>query len=157
MLKVTVALQWLYSPEDTAHPSADGVLESCAWSLKDGRLPSRGPFCAPSCRLAPRGHGGGGPADVMFRKEALAVNSLSRAPGSCPRALTGCSVVQAKPEEDRKGRGKASREAAVELGVAESGVHRAAPRSEPAGGAVAGSEPNSTMHRGPEFLQNALF
>lgn len=50
---------------------------------------------------------------------------LSRAPGSCPRALPGCSVVQAKPEEDRKGRGEASLEAAVELGVAESGVHTA--------------------------------
>lgn len=34
-------------------------------------------------------------------------------------------VVQAKPEEDRKGRGEASVEAAVELGVTESGVHTA--------------------------------
>lgn len=50
---------------------------------------------------------------------------LSREPGSCPHALAGGSVVQVKPEEDRKGRGEASMDAAVELGVAESGVHTA--------------------------------
>lgn len=78
MLKVTVALQQPYSPEDrplvpTACPCADGILESHVKPLEDGPLPGRGPSCAPSCCL--RSHGGGGPADVMFRKEALAVKS----------------------------------------------------------------------------------
>lgn len=118
----------VYSPEDrplvpTACPCSDGILESHAKPLEDGSLPGRGPSYAPSCCL--RSHRGGGPADVMFRKEALAVKSPQSGTRKLLHALAGCSGVQAKPEEDRKGRGEASMEAAVELGVAESGVHTA--------------------------------
>lgn len=110
MLKVTVALQQPYSLEDrplvpTACPCTDGILESHAKPLEDGPLPGRGPSYAPSCCL--RSHGGGGrPADVMFRKEALAVKSPksgTRKLSLCPRWLLGGPGKARGGQEGKRG------------------------------------------------------
>lgn len=99
---------------------------------------------------------GGEPADAMFRKEALAVKS----PKLGTRKQPSLTARWSRQSQRRTGR-EEGRQAWKQLWnsgwLSQGSEQPSAPQSEPVNGAVVGSMPSTTMHCGPEFLQNTLF